>query len=125
MKKLMVSAALLAAWTVQASVQQVTLWRGETSAFELIDQAELEPLLEEAAALPLKIRVGSALPVKYLTVSYGNQYATALDRVVWGDHSSPHRWAEVTVPETVKAGVYKAGMLEVTVLDKVLPPASE
>jgi len=117
--------AVVAGMALSGFAQYVSVWRGETTAFALEDNVELD-----LSAVPawMKVRVGSAKPVKYLADPHGYQYVETLDKVVWDDESGAHRWVEISVSENAKPGLraYELGEgLCVTVIDQTLPPPAQ
>ena len=114
-------AVTLAAVAAEARTFEIRAWRGETVAAEVADFFTGEI----AAPTGFGVKVGSVEAVKYLTAAGGRQYASCLDKVVWGKTDGAHRWVEIAVPADAKPGVYELGALRLKVLDRVLPPAKE
>ena len=118
----LLSAALVAmiAATALARTEYVTLWRGETAAKILHDYATVG-----AAPDGFDVKVGTAKEVRYLTRPFGTHYESIADRVEWDSKEPGVKVLSVTAPADAKPGVYWAGDLKITVIDRVLPPASE
>lgn len=119
--RLLTLLAFILPLSLLARTLDVTLWRGETSAILLPDQ--IEP---EAAAAPdgVKVRFGAMLPVRYAPSVHSLQRLEVCDRVVWGRAGAP-TVAEISVGADVKPGNYRFGMFNLTVLNHVLPPATQ
>ena len=129
MKNLVFGLVVSAAMIAPAMTKQMTLWRGETAADLVSDCHALGPVPS-----PLAIRFGELKSVKYAPQSESLQRREVLDRVVWdtkgaiprdGLTGGAGRVIEVSVPADAKPGVYKCGDIEITVLDRVLPPARD
>ena len=106
---------LLAAYTVRVNV-----WRGETFTRIFPDCAEVGPAPEG-----LSLKIGIAEPVRYLDRPDGTHYQYVADRVVWGSESVGLRVLSVTAAPDMKPGTYRCGTVEVTVLDRTLPPPKD
>ena len=117
-----VLALALASLALGASARTFELraWRGETVAARLPDSCELG-----VAPAPLAVKVGVMHSVKYAAEPGSLQLREAYDRVEWGGEGAGPRVVEVSVPADAKPGVYRCGMMEVKVLDRVLPPPKE
>lgn len=126
MKKLLGLALALAAATVGARTFEVTAWRGETVAARVPDFCELGETPDG-----LSIRRGVLDSVKYAPEPGSLQRLEAYDRVKWeradddDDDEEGPRVVEIAVPADAKPGAYDCGMMRVTVIDRVLPPAKE
>ncbi len=127
MKRLVFGCAILAAALGEA--QTMTLWRGETAAAIVGDCHALGEV-----PAPLSIRVGELRPVRYAPEPGSLQRIETLDRVTWdttgaiprdGTTGGANRVIEVSAPPDAKPGVYKCGDVEITVIDRVLPPAKD
>ena len=105
---------------VQARTYEVALWRGETAQLRIPDEIELG-----AAPAPLKVREGSIKEVKYRANRHKLVYSSVADKVEWNGWKEGARVVEISAPADMKAGVYKCGMLDIRVVDRVLPPPSE
>ena len=112
--------AAMIATTAFARAEYVTLWRGETATKILHDYANVG----EAPA-GFEVKVGTAKEVRYLTRPFGTHYASFADRVEWGSKDPGVKVLSVTAPADAKPGVYWAGDLKITVVDRALPPAGE
>ena len=99
---------------------EISAWRGETLAVRLPDNVELGAVPEG-----ISLKVGAALPVKFLADPQGLQLAEAYDRVRWGAPAGGPRFVEIAVPADAKPGVYACGMMRLKVVDRVLPPPKE
>ena len=123
MKNLSLVVAAVAAvgvFALEARTFEVTAWRGETVAARVPDFAELGK-----APDGLKVRFGVLKPVKYAPTPESLQRLEVCDRVKWGSDDEGPRVVEVSVPADAKPGVYACGMMNVRVVDRVLPPAKE
>lgn len=117
--KTILSLALIgfAGFSASARSFEVRAWRGETVAARLPDFCELGSVPAE-----LKLKVGALELVKYAPTPDSLERLEVYDRVVWdGEPNGGPRVVEITVPRTTPAGVYSCGMMNVTVLDRVLP----
>lgn len=121
-KKLSIFAAVtLIAFCSFSRSFEISAWRGETVTALVPDFCEL-------ALVPKgpEIRVGHLELVKYAPTPNSLERREAYDRVVWGSEGNGEpRVVEIKVPRNVKSGVYKCGMMNVTVIDRVLPPPGE
>lgn len=100
---------------------KVSLWRGESLSVLLPDQAH-----EIAGRVDgLNIERGTVLPVRYLVDNRGVEYRLVADRAVYGSTEQGLHFATVMADTDAKPGTYKFGQLSVTIVDRVLPPASE
>lgn len=104
-------------------------WRGETLAFPIPATAKVG-----AAPAGFTVRTGVARPVAYdlppETVRVRPEAAVggkgkAFDRVEWGGTGDGPLWAEIAVSADAKPGTYRFGDVELTVVDRTLPPPSE
>lgn len=121
MKNVFISSALAAiAATAAARSFDVTLWRGETTTAILPDWAKAGPAPEG-----FEVKTGTAREVRYLTRPFGTHYATMADRVEWGSKEPGVKVVSISAPAGAKAGVYQAGDVKITVIDRVLPPPEE
>ena len=121
MKTLLTTAfAAAVALVASARTEDVTLWRGETFTRILHDHVKVG-----VAPAGFEVKVGVAKEVRYLTRPMGTHYQTFADRVEWGSTDPGVKVLSVTAPVDVKPGVYFAGDVKITVVDRVLPPAKE
>ena len=121
LKTLVVAAVAVAgAFALQARTFEVTAWRGETVAARVPDFAELGK-----APDGIKVRFGVLKSVKYAPSVESLQRFEVYDRVKWNSDDDGPRVVEVSVPADAKPGVYSCGMMNIRVVDRVLPPAKE
>ena len=121
LKTLVVAAVAVAgAFALQARTFEVTAWRGETVAARVPDFAELGK-----APDGIKVRFGVLESVKYAPTVESLQRLEVYDRVEWNSDDDGPRVVEVSVPADAKPGVYSCGMMNIRVVDRVLPPAKE
>ena len=121
LKTLVVAAVAVAgAFALQARTFEVTAWRGETVAAGVPDFAELGK-----APDGIKVRFGVLKSVKYAPTVESLQRLEVYDRVKWNSDDDGPRVVEVSVPADAKPGVYSCGMMNIRVVDRVLPPAKE
>ena len=120
MSLIVAAAAAVGAFALEARTFEVTAWRGETVAARVPDFAELGK-----APDGLKVRFGVLKSVKYAPTPESLQRLEVCDRVKWGSDDEGPRVVEVSVPADAKPGVYACGMMNVRVVDRVLPPAKE
>ena len=121
LKTLVVAAVAVAgAFALQARTFEVTAWRGETVAARVPDFAELGK-----APDGIKVRFGVLESVKYAPTVESLQRLEVYDRVKWNSDDDGPRVVEVSVPADAKPGVYSCGMMNIRVVDRVLPPAKE
>ena len=121
LKTLVVAAVAVAgAFALQARTFEVTAWRGETVAARVPDFAELGK-----APDGIKVRFGVLESVKYAPTAESLQRLEVYDRVEWNSDDDGPRVVEVSVPADAKPGVYSCGMMNIRVVDRVLPPAKE
>lgn len=106
--------------TAHARKTGIALWRGETATKILHDYAKVGE-----APDGFVVKVGVAKEVRYLDRPFGTHYRTFADRVEWGSEDPGVKVLSVTAPVDAKAGVYMAGDVEITVVDRVLPPSGE
>ena len=119
--KLVVATMTVAgAFALQARTFEVTAWRGETVAARVPDFAELGK-----APDGIKVRFGVLESVKYAPTAESLQRLEVYDRVEWNSDDDGPRVVEVSVPADAKPGVYSCGMMNIRVVDRVLPPAKE
>ena len=122
MKKLSVICAI-ACWnavTFECSATSATLWRGETAYVDISGQMSVVSSQKGGV---------SVTPGWFDEVAYEMQpdgVDVRMRQDVWreGDAKAPTA-CRITVAADARPGVYKFGELEVTVLDRVLPPAKE
>ena len=115
-----VAVAVTGAFALKARTFEVAAWRGETVAARVPDFAELGK-----APDGIKVRFGVLKPVKYAPTVESLQRLEVYDRVEWDEDDEGPRVVEVTVPADAKPGVYACGMMNVRVVDRVLPPAKD
>ena len=121
LKTLVVAAVAVAgAFALQARTFEVTAWRGETVAARVPDFAELGK-----APDGIKVRFGVLKSVRYAPTVESLQRLEVYDRVEWNSDDDGPRVVEVSVPADAKPGVYSCGMMNIRVVDRVLPPAKE
>ena len=121
LKTLVVAAVAVAgAFALQARTFELTAWRGETVAARVPDFAELGK-----APDGIKVRFGVLKSVKYAPTVESLQRLEVYDRVKWNSNDDGPRVVEVSVPADAKPGVYSCGMMNIRVVDRVLPPAKE
>ena len=121
LKTLVVAAVAVAgAFALQARTFEVTAWRGETVAARVPDFAELGK-----APDGIKVRFGVLESVKYAPTVESLQRLEVYGRVKWNSDDDGPRVVEVSVPADAKPGVYSCGMMNIRVVDRVLPPAKE
>ena len=121
LKTLVVAAVAVAgAFALQARTFELTAWRGETVAARVPDFAELGK-----APDGIKVRFGVLESVKYAPTVESLQRLEVYDRVEWNSDDDGPRVVEVSVPADAKPGVYSCGMMNIRVVDRVLPPAKE
>ena len=113
-------AAVAGAFALEARTFEVAAWRGETVAARVPDFAELGKVPDG-----IKVRFGVLKSVKYAPAVESLQRLEVYDRVEWDEDDEGPRVVEVTVPADAKPGVYKCGMMDVRVIDRILPPAKE
>lgn len=120
MKKILLSTVAAAALCAVADSFEVAVWRGEKA-------MALVPEYTELGETPagISIRRGVLKPVKYRAHPYYLQLAECYDRVVWGENKGGPRIVEITVPADAKPGIYRCGLMDIRVVDRVLPPAKE
>lgn len=100
---------------------EVKAWRGETVTALVPDFCELV-----VASKGVEITLGHLELVKFAPNPNSLERREAYDRVVWGGNSEGKpRVVEIKVPRDTPAGVYKCGMMNVTVVDRVFPPPKE
>ena len=121
LKALVLLSAVAACCGADARTFKVSAWRGETTAVLVPDYCELGEELPKG----ISFRDGSLKLVKYAPKPGSMQRQECYDRVMWDSYGDGLRVVEVSVPADAKPGIYKRGMMEVTVEDKVLPPAKE
>ena len=97
----------------------IRAWRGETVT------ASLQPGETVSKAGDLEVKVGVRRPVKYTLSPKWIDYSNAYDRVEWGGTGDGPRVVSVSVPVKTRPGKYRLGDVELEVVDRVLPPASE
>ena len=113
-------AAAAGAFALEARTFEVAAWRGETVAARVPDFAKPGPAPKE-----LKVRFGVLKSVKYAPTPDSLQRLEVYDRVKWGSDDEGPRVVEVSVPADAKPGTYVCGMMNIRVIDRVLPPAKE
>ena len=119
-KLVVVTMTVTGAFALQARTFEVTAWRGETVAARVPDFAELGK-----APDGIKVRFGVLESVKYAPTAESLQRLEVYDRVEWNSDDDGPRVVEVSVPADAKPGVYSCGMMNIRVVDRVLPPAKE
>ena len=127
MHKMLAIAAAASAATIQTLAGgkiPVSVWRGETYNLVLPRDAAVGRAPEGVT-----LKAGTAKAVGYNEVKHGvkklGPRKTFDDRVEWGAGGKGTRVLAVTAAPDAKPGVYKAGDLEITVVDRVLPPPRE
>ena len=121
MKRLLVVAcAAGVAFACAGRSVNITLWRGETATKILHDYARVGD-----APDGFEVKVGTAHEVRYLTRPFGTHYESFADRVEWGSKKPGVKVLSVAAPADAKPGVYRAGDVKITVIDRVLPPSGE
>ena len=108
------------AMTAFARTEYITLWRGETATKILHDHVTVG-----AAPEGFEVKVGTAHEVRYLTRPFGTHYESFADRVEWGSKKPGVKVLSVAAPADAKPGVYRAGDVKITVVDRVLPLPGE
>ena len=107
-----------------AETVKISLWRGETYTTILPDGAAVGPAPEG-----LKFKTGIAHSVAYNEVKFMVKKLGARktfdDRVEWGASGKGTKVLSVTASAEAKPGVYSSGDLEITVVDRILPPPRE
>ena len=118
----LISAALLALAPIAAPAFEfeISLWRGETT-----DALVWESQILGEAPAGLTVRRATLKPVKYAPSPMSVQLLEARDRVAWDGEDPGPQIVEVTADPDMKPGVYKCGMVDIRVVDRVLPPAKE
>jgi hypothetical protein len=114
------SALAASVFAAGAHTVDVTVWRGETTTLVMGDFARVG-----AAPEGLEVKVGTAKEIRYLDMPYGTHYRTMADRVVWGSPDPGVKVLSVSAAADLRPGVYDAGNVRVTVVDRVLPPAKD
>lgn len=122
MKKLIMAAlAGVIGLGAYARTFEVRAWRGETVTAILPDSCETA-----LAPEGIEIKIGHLELVKYAPHPGSLERREIYDRVAWGSEGSHGpRVVEIKVPRSAKPGVYKSGMMNVTVIDRVLPEPKE
>jgi hypothetical protein len=136
MKTLITVAALAVVPFAYSDDLELTLWKGETFSCVIDDDVKVGK-----APAGFEFKTGVAEKVKYLPHSTQMKAKRAKkrgridisklprkeksDRVVWGGKGPGVRVFSVTADANVKPGVYTAGDVKITVLDRTLPPASQ
>ena len=100
--------------------ENITLWRGETATKIMHDHVTVGE-----APDGFEVKVGTAHEVRYLTRPFGTHYESFADRVEWGSKKPGVKVLSVAAPADAKPGVYRAGDVKITVIDRVLPPPGE
>ena len=116
----MATVAVVGALKLEARTFEVAAWRGETVAARVPDFAELGK-----APNGIRVRFGVLKSVKYAPAAESLQRLEVYDRVEWDEDDEGPRVVEVSVPADAKPGVYECGMMNIRVVDRVLPPAKE
>ena len=119
-KCLLAALSLCAAFAAEARTFKVSVWRGESHAALVPDFCELGEVPEG-----LQLKFGTMKSVKYAPEPGSVQRLECYDRVVWDSYADGLRVVEVTAPADAKPGVYRCGMMEITVEENVLPPPSK
>lgn len=114
----------VAAGMAEARHFSVSAWRGESVAALIDDNCVAETDLDR---LPDGVsgRIGTLREVRYMTLPNSLQYNYCADRVEWDSDESGPKVVELTVSPDAEPGVYDVGMMKLTVIDRVLPPAKE
>ena len=103
------------------SVLSLAGWRGETVNFR--------PTADVRIGMPpagVMVREGVLRDVRYVKKPHGTEYASASDRVEWGAKDAKAlRVAQLVIAPDAKPGRYLVGDVELTVVDRVLPPPRE
>ena len=105
---------------LQARTFEVAAWRGETVTARVPDFAELGE-----APNGIGVRRGTLKLVKYAPVAESLQRLEVYDRVSWDSDDDGPRVVEISVPSDAEPGIYTCGMMNIRVIDRVLPPARE
>ena len=108
---------LVMSLTALADPFSVTLWRGERRVTHIPDYTELG---EDPAGIT--VRRGVLKGVKYRSHPYYLGIAETYDRVEWDTEIGGPRLAEIYVPAETKPGVYTCGLMDIKVIDRVMPP---
>lgn len=118
MKKMIVLAAVAAmGFGAVANPFEVRVWRGETTVVRVPDFTELGDV-----PAGLDVRFGVLKPIRYLKDPYDLEICQRYDRVEWNSKTiDGPRVAEVHAPKDANPGVYACGMMDVRVIDRVLP----
>ncbi|MBQ5795900.1 MAG: DUF4091 domain-containing protein [Kiritimatiellae bacterium] len=111
---------LVMSLTALADPFSVTLWRGERRVTHIPDYTELG---EDPAGIT--VRRGVLKGVKYRSHPYYLGIAETYDRVEWDTEIGGPRLAEIYVPAETKPGVYTCGLMDIKVIDRVMPPPEE
>ena len=114
--------AAMFALCASARTFDVVAWRGETVAARVPDFAELGPAPDGSG---VAFRTGVLKLIKYAPKPHSLQRVEAYDLVEWGSSDCGPRVVEVSVAADAKPGVYACGMMNVCVVDRVLPPPKE
>ena len=115
--------------STKARTFEVAAWRGETVAARVPDFAEMGG----TPPAGVEVRYGTIKSVKYAPAAFSLQRLKVFDRVVW--NSSPGvcpqgggdcpRVVEISVSADAKPGTYHCGMMDIRVVDRVLPPPKD
>jgi len=119
-RSMMMAAVAVGAFALEARTFEVAAWRGETVAALVPDSTEFGK-----APDGIGVRFGVLKEVRYAPSAESLQRLEVYDRVKWGSDDSGPRVVEISVPADARPGVYRCGMMNVRVVDRVLPPAKE
>lgn len=99
---------------------EVSVWRGETVAIRLPDYCEVGQSVEG-----VDFRLGTLEGVKFAPKPGSLERCETCDRVAWGSDGAGPRVVEISVPAKTSPGVYSCGMMNIRVIDRVLPPPKD
>ena len=121
--KRMILLAAVAAMAIDAVADpfEVRVWRGETTVVRVPDFTEIGEI-----PAGLDIRFGVLKPIRYLKHPHDLEICQRFDRVEWDSKTvDGPRVAEIHAPVDAKPGVYTSGLMDVRVVDRVLPEPKE
>ena len=101
---------------------EVAVWKGETTVVRVRDNVELG---EPPSGSGIALRHGIIKTVRYAPEPGSLQRCEVCDRVAWDCKDAGPRIVEICVAADAKSGVYSCGMMNVRVVDRMLPPPSE